>query len=108
MVIPALHSLHDLTVVGRCELNRGTANPNRHILIHVAVFAGLALLIGYIGFTGVPLVLTRYVSFRQEIFGPLVFYFVFSMFIHVHHYFLDYVIWRGENPETRAYLFAPR
>lgn len=36
------------------------------------------------------------------------FLFVFWIFINVHHYFLDNVIWRAENPETRQHLFAHR
>jgi len=28
------------------------------------------------------------------------------VFVNVHHYFTDNVIWRSQNPETRRYLFG--
>ena len=28
------------------------------------------------------------------------------LFINVHHYFLDSVMWRRENPDTRRFLFS--
>jgi hypothetical protein len=34
------------------------------------------------------------------------FLFVFWICINVHHYFLDNVMWRRENPDTRKYLFG--
>jgi len=33
---------------------------------------------------------------------------VFWTFINVHHYVIDNVIWRADNPETRAHLFGPK
>jgi hypothetical protein len=30
----------------------------------------------------------------------------FQLFINIHHYFIDNVIWRMKDPETRNYLFA--
>jgi hypothetical protein len=31
---------------------------------------------------------------------------MFWIFINVHHYFLDNVMWRRENPDTGKYLFG--
>lgn len=41
----------------------------------------------------------------MTMFGPTAFYFAFTWFINVHHYFIDNVIWRGDNEEIRQYLF---
>jgi hypothetical protein len=30
------------------------------------------------------------------------------MWINIHHYFIDNVIWRRDNEDVRKYLFAPR
>lgn len=38
--------------------------------------------------------------------GPTPFYFSFLIFINIHHYFIDNVIWRGDNPEMKQYLFT--
>ena len=37
-----------------------------------------------------------------------VFVFIFVMWINIHHYFIDNVIWRRDNEDVRKYLFAPR
>ncbi len=31
----------------------------------------------------------------------------FLLFINIHHYFIDNVIWRSDNPVVKQYLFAP-
>jgi hypothetical protein len=38
-------------------------------------------------------------------FGPTAFYFAFTLFINIHHYFIDNVIWRGNNDQMKEYLF---
>lgn len=30
------------------------------------------------------------------------------MFINIHHYFIDSVIWRNGNPEVRQFLTSPK
>ena len=44
----------------------------------------------------------------STLFGPAVFVFIFVMWINIHHYFIDNVIWRRDNEDVRKYLFAPR
>jgi len=31
-------------------------------------------------------------------------FFAFSLFINLHHYFIDNVIWRGDNDYLKTYL----
>jgi hypothetical protein len=38
--------------------------------------------------------------------GPTPYFAAIYTFVNVHHFFMDYVIWRRENPATR-YLFGP-
>ena len=41
------------------------------------------------------------------LYGPVVdFLFIGWTFINIHHYFIDNVIWRRDNPEARRYLFG--
>ena len=47
-------------------------------------------------------------TYDTELFGATMFMFMFWIFINLHHYFLDNVIWRRENPETGKFLFAHR
>ena len=123
LIVPALHSLQYLLVVWRYELNREAARApagdastidslRRFMpslkLRRFAGFVAVGLVLGFLGFWGIPLVLDVTVHYDKEIFGTKMFVFAFWIFINVHHYFLDNVMWRGENPDTRKYLFAHR
>jgi hypothetical protein len=37
--------------------------------------------------------------------GATPYFAAFFVFVNIHHYFMDHVIWRRENPDTR-YLVA--
>ena len=109
LLVPVFHSLQYLVVVWRYQLNAvndptsaGSGGPRRR-------FAGFILrgtVIGAIGFWVVPLALTLAVPYDHAVFGPALFIFMAWVGINVHHYFLDTVIWRRANPDTRRWLFA--
>ena len=48
------------------------------------------------------------IEFKTPMLWAFGFLFLFTVwiFINVHHYFLDSVMWRRENPDTRLYLFG--
>jgi hypothetical protein len=56
--------------------------------------------------------LPKYLDAHQIIdpvlFGPTVAMFAVTVFINIHHYFIDNVIWRGTNPDMRKYLFGAK
>ena len=121
LMVPALHSLQYLVVVGRFQLNYVSdqlANPDyrpnsplRRIfgdwsLPHLAVFFVAAGAIGWLGFWGLPGMLDAVVPYDNLALTPALFLFVFWIFINVHHYFMDSVMWRRENPDTKKYLFS--
>jgi len=121
LVVPALHSLQYLIVVWRYELNfeRGREGANeppevplvervfgRRYYASMTLFVVTGMLIGYLGFWGVPKFLDTFMPYDRSVFGGTMFLFVFWIFINVHHYFLDNVMWRRENPDTRKYLFS--
>ena len=121
LVVPALHSLQYLTVVSRYELNYersrvgGDERPTVPFLERIfgrrsyeglALFFATGLLLGYLGFWGVPQFLDKFIPYDKAAFGGTMFLFVFWIFVNVHHYFLDNVMWRRENPDTRKYLFS--
>lgn len=120
-VIPAFHSLQYLTVVWRYRWNLDSAAPDATTkpsasalgralpsarYLRFAGFIGLGLILGYAAFWGIPKFLDAVVPYDQSVFGPTLFLFVFWIFINVHHYFLDNVMWRRGNPDTKRYLFG--
>lgn len=121
LVVPALHSLQYLVVVWRFELNYEREHlPSAafrarslvrsffggRLAAHLAVFAAAGVAIGFIGFWGLPLLLEALLAYDRTAFGGALFLFVAWIFINVHHYFLDNVMWRRENPDTRRFLFG--
>jgi hypothetical protein len=105
--VPLFHSLQYLAVVWRFELNRSKTfnsgiRPNIRFMFFIAVGLGL----GYLGFWVVPGWLDSNVNYSKEIFGGSLFLFIFWIFINVHHYFLDSVMWRKGNPDVQKHLFS--
>ena len=74
--------------------------------------AGLARFIlvggtlGFAGFWLAPVTIDALSGYDQAVFGATLFLFIGWTFINIHHYFMDNVIWRRENPETRRHLFS--
>ncbi|SMF33044.1 hypothetical protein SAMN06265365_11188 [Tistlia consotensis] len=123
LFVPALHSLQYLTIVWRFEKNRaalraaagaapqGTGasdarNGRRQVLLALARFGALAAVMGLAGFWWLPRLLGGSVGYDHEQLGGTAFMFAFWIFINVHHYFIDNVIWRSDNPETAKALFG--
>lgn len=122
LVVPALHSMQYMIVVYRFQSNyeearsraakNGPARSGMRRFVawgprmQITWFVLVGIVLGFIGFYGAPFLLQRLVDLDRTIFGPSVFLFMFWIFINVHHYFLDSVMWRRENPETRQFLFS--
>ncbi len=120
---PAFHSLQYQYVVWRYQLNVERARDGSGFApdagggsrflpslssLRFALFNVIGLVLGYAGFWAIPKYLNGAVAYDRAIFGDTMFLFIFWIFINVHHYFLDNVIWRAENPETKQHLFAHR
>jgi len=117
LLVPAFHSLQYLVVVWRYQLNYEAQNADtapkpslpllRHILGRPVVsFALSGVMLGFAGFYLIPIVLEATVSYDKALFGPTLFMFFSWIFINIHHYFIDSVIWRRENPDARRYLLS--
>jgi len=107
--IQIAHALQYLAFPIRVELNRTTAAPKHspgRIALHMALY-GVALLgVSYVVAQIVPGTAMGIVG---DVFGeepsraaPV----LILMFINIHHYFTDGVIWKISNPEVRKELFA--
>ena len=120
LAVPMFHSLQYMAVVWRYQLNvEGErlrvrqSDGSRRLkawlrsapagLIRFALVAGI---LGYLGFWLAPIVFDTIIAYDRTVLGATVFLFIGWTFINIHHYFIDNVIWRRDNPGTRRHLFA--
>src|SRR5258705_7444604 len=105
-VVPTFHSLQYLAVVWRYQINAGSqprtsARPSivgrvlpTGVWFNLAIFIGAGIFLGFLGFMGVPRFIDSVLPYDKRVFGPSLFLFMAYIFINVHHYFLDNVMWR--------------
>jgi hypothetical protein len=108
LVIPFFHSLQYLTVVGRYKINE--TNAGQWQGRRLAFFVLNGLLFGALGFWLLPglmdYVRTGFMpAFNRE---PAVAIACAWIFINVHHYLIDNVLWRQGNPKVKQFLFDAR
>jgi len=106
--VPLFHSLQYLAVVWRYQANvvRGRSASWRGRALRLGGFMGVGLALGWAGFWALPRWLGAHVPYDQAVFGDSLFLFIFWIFINVHHYFLDTVMWRKGNPDVAEHLFG--
>jgi hypothetical protein len=102
LFVPFFHSLQYLVVVWRYEMN---AASGPEVTKKFRQFLAAGFLLGLLGFWIIPIPLNA-LPYDKAVFGSALFVFIFWIFINVHHYFMDNVIWRRENPSTKKYLFG--
>jgi hypothetical protein len=106
--IQIAHALQYLAFPIRVELNRTTAAPHTpgRVAAHMALYGAGLLVLSILITQVVP---GTAMSVVGDVFGeqpgqvaPI----LILMFINIHHYFTDGVIWKISNPEVRKELFA--
>lgn len=111
-LIPALHSVQYLYVVWLLKRNeaREAEGPplfGRPTALRLGILAASAVALGWVLFRGGPafldgaFVMTSIPGERSAGLGDTPYFAAIFVFVNIHHYFMDYVIWRRENPETR-------
>jgi hypothetical protein len=112
-VIPALHSVQYLYFVWLLKRNEakeqeGPPAFGRPVGVRLALLAAGALGLGWLLFHGAPEFLDSAFSAPGSsdptLYGALgatPYFAALFAFVNIHHYFMDAVIWRRENPETR-------
>lgn len=106
--VPLFHSLQYLAVVWRFQSNRVRAASDIRVRpgVRMFVFVVTGLVLGYVGFWLFPEWLSANVPYDEAVFGSELYFFLFWIFINIHHYLLDTVMWRKGNPDVAKYLFA--
>jgi hypothetical protein len=119
-VIPALHSIQYLYFVWLLQGNRTRAECDAHrdigvdvsgrVAVRLLTLALSALVIGFLAFRGVPELLDGSLVLNDPGLrgglGATPYLAAIGTFVNIHHYFMDNVIWRRENPETRYLTHA--
>ena len=117
-VVPTFHSLQYLAVVWRYQLNAGGAGRGRACAIRAfpvscrrngaaSPFSSRsAFCSAFSDFTASRARSMRFCPTTSTCSGPALFLFSFYIFINIHHYFLDNVMWRRGNPDVQQYIFA--
>ncbi len=111
-LIPALHSIQYFYFVWLLKRNEarereGPPSFGRPVGVQLGLLAISALALGWLLFRGAPTFFDAAIAARwrgtaaAETLGPTPFFAAFFVFVNIHHYFMDHVIWRRENPATR-------
>jgi hypothetical protein len=111
-VIPALHSVQYLYFVWLMKRNEarsqeGPPTFGRPVAVRLGLLALSALGLGWLLLRGVPDFLDVALAARPrrgarlDALGPTPFFAAFFVFVNLHHYFMDHVIWRRDDPQTR-------
>jgi hypothetical protein len=111
-MIPALHSIQYLYFVGLMKRNEARAAEGpplfgRPAAVRLGFLAMSALGLGFILFHGAPAAFDGLFTTRPgrgavaRAVGPTPFFAAIFVIVNIHHYLMDHVIWRRDNPEMR-------
>lgn len=103
LVIPFFHSLQYLTVVSRYKVNE--ARVRQFSRKQMAGFVVTGTVLGALGFWILPIALDYVTTGRLPTQGVTLALACAWIFINVHHYLIDNVLWRQGNPNVKQYLF---
>lgn len=107
--IPALHSLQYLYFVWLMKRNQAREREvapffEPSVAAQIAVLSASALGLGWLLFHGAPSLLDGWLvtrsAARSEL-GPTPYFAAIYAFVNLHHYLMDAVLWRHDNPLTR-------
>ncbi len=116
-VIPALHSMQYLYFVWLMKRNEAREREGpplfgRPVAVRLGTLAISALGLGWLLFRGAPGLLDRAIFSSMHhrgataAFGRTPFFATVFVIVNIHHYFMDAVIWRRDNPDTRYLRLA--
>lgn len=115
-MIPFFHSLQYLLFVITLKRNQfraeafsaglAPAEARARFLTRCAGYAALLFVTGMLCFDWGPNLLDSYYGYNEAVFGSQIFMFLSLTFINIHHYFIDNVIWKRDNPALKQHLLA--
>ncbi len=121
LIIPLFHSLQYimfvtaykrgasrklLHAIGLSEQDIPRNREARKIRSKRQEFYAWSFMLGLLSFYAIPAMLDVYQVGTYHRMAPSIFFLLlFQIFINIHHYFIDNIIWRRENKEVGEYLF---
>ena len=103
LLTPLFHSLQYLAFVYKMEDTRLKTVHNREVQATMVIVG--VVLAGWLFFELLPNTVDNVLGTYQS--WQMFFFFTAAMlFINIHHYFIDNVLWRFRDPEVREYLLA--
>ena len=114
-MIPFFHSLQYLLFAFAYVNNRfhsklsNNNNPvtyRNQLVKGIGGYIAISFILGFIFFHGIPYILDRSLIYNPLVYGSEFFMFVMVIFINIHHYFIDFAIWRRGNKNIQKYLYA--
>jgi len=116
LLIPLFHSIQYLLISSKYQLNSmnfqkielQSENPTdfQMFLVNKYSFCLITLILGYFLFWGIPNFIQDHSSINHIFKNKVsVASFCFWIFINIHHYFMDAVMWRKQNQDIKKFLF---
>jgi hypothetical protein len=99
--IPFFHSLQYLAFVYALENNRQKQQPNSQSIAATGLILGL-ITGGWLVFEYLPHTMDMINALTLH--GIAYFFVVTTLFINIHHYFIDHVLWRMSDPYIKSWL----
>ena len=103
LLTPLFHSLQYLAFVYKMEDTR--LRTERHREVRATAIVGGLVLAGWLAFEFLPNSIDNQLG-TFNAWGMFFFFTAAMLFINIHHYFIDNVLWRFRDPEVRAYLLS--
>ena len=110
LMIPLFHSLQYLLFSFFYVKNKYTSSAissseiKRGIFKKAIPYVLLSFITGALFFDWLPKLLDQWPLYDKALLGPSFFLFTFTIFLNIHHYFIDAAIWRRDNTNFRKYL----
>lgn len=112
-MVPALHSVQYLYIVWMLKATEAREREREPFFeqaapVRLGILVASALALGFVLFHGAPTLLDAMLGRRGTALtdlGPTPYFAAIVGFVNIHHYLMDTVLWRRENPLTR-YLAA--
>lgn len=103
LLVPFFHSLQYLAFAYKMEDARLHGSPHRELRATLIVIGVVVL--GWLAFEFVPDTMDSRLG-TVDAWGMYFFFTSAMLFINIHHYFIDNVVWRFKDPQVRAYLLG--